>query len=334
MFTELWKSLGGSFDKRWLLYAFGPALLFWGGGLWVGMQMWGLSEALHIWQNYTTETQFFYGVAGFLLVVLTALLLEAFEGAILRVYEGYWPWIQALADRRAAELREKRDQLRELRRKLVNGEITSKERARLGRLNAHLRHRPKNPERSMPTYLGDILRTAEDYPRERYGLDPIVIWPRIYPHLSETLREALGATQEHLDLALRLATLMLLYGIVWSLVVAFLGAWLVLTWTLPALLLAWLLWRSAHPAAISYAGLFRSAFDLHRGDIYEALRWPKPRTPREEVETGERLMLYLVDHVMPDEMSYTDFEKDKSDPAEPEFRSVIWSWLRGHRHNE
>jgi hypothetical protein len=334
MFTELWKSLGGSFDKRWLLYAFGPALLFWGAGLWVWMQIYGLSEALQLWQSYALETQFFYGIAAFLLVVLTALLLEAFEGGILRAYEGYWPWIQAWANRRAAGLCEMRAKQMELRRKLVTGELTSRERAELGRLNARLRHRPKEPQRSMPTYLGDILRTAEDYPRERYGLDPIVLWPRLYSHLSETLREALGATQEQLDLALRLTTLMLLYGIIWSLVAAFSQAWWVFSWTLPALPLAWLVWRSAHPAAISYAGLFRSAFDLHRGDVYEALRWPKPSSPQEEVAAGERLMLYLVDHVSPDGMSYADTEESTSDSDEPQYRPTFWSWLCGQRRRK
>ena len=43
--------------------------------------------------------------------------------------------------------------------------------------------------------------------------------------------------------------------------------WAVLWWTLPALPLAWLLWRAVHQPAVSNAGLLRSAFDVR-------LCWP------------------------------------------------------------
>jgi hypothetical protein len=335
MFTEFWKSLGGAFDKRWLIDVFGPALLVWGAGLWVWMQITGVSEAVQRWQGYSSETQTIYGVAGFLLVVLTALLLEAFEGGILRVYEGYRPWIQALADRRAEGLRRKQARQRALKAKQVRGTLTPRARAALGRINAHLRHRPKDPARSMPTFLGDILRTAEDYPRARYGLDAVTLWPRLYPHLSATLCEALGAAQAQLDLALRLTTLTLLYGVAGSVAAAATGAWLVLTWTLPALPLAWLLWRSAHPAAMSYAGLLRSAFDLHRGDVYDALRWPTPASPDAEVAAGQRMMVFLTHGVHPEGMVYADVEPPAPEPAAPEPRPrSLWAWLVGRRRDE
>jgi hypothetical protein len=331
MFTEFWKSLGGAFDKRWLLDVFGPALLVWGAGLWVWMQITGISDALQRWQAYTPETQFIYGAAGFLLVILTALLLESFTGSLLRVYEGYGPWTQAFAERRAEDLRRKHARRQTLRARLVRGTATPRERAALGRLDAHLRHRPTDPARSMPTTLGDVLRTAEDYPRERYGLDPVILWPRLYPQLSDTLREALGAAQAQLDLALRLTTLTLLHGLIWSAVAALSGAWLVLTWTLPALPLAWLLWRSAHPAAMSYAGLFRSAFDLHRTAVYDALRWPRPPSPAEEVDAGRRLTMYLTDHVQPDDMVYADVEPPEPESGPPDPPRSLWVRLFGRR---
>jgi len=105
----------------------------------------------------------------------------------------------------------------------------------------------------------------------------------------------LGATQDQLDLLLRLATLLAFHGVIWSIVTAARGQWVVLWWTLPALPLAWLLWRSTYSAAVSYAGLFRSAYDLHRFDVYKSLHWPQPASPEEEREHGARLVLYLLD---------------------------------------
>lgn len=293
MFAEFWKSLGGSFEKRWLTNLFGPALVFWGGGLWVWAQLTGTQSALKTWQGYATEEQIFYGAAGLLLVFFTAILIESFAATLLRLYEGYWPRWPGSARRRAADLREKQERRRVLRAKVVTGQATQADRAELARLDTELAHRPRDPERSMPTRLGDILRAAEDYARERYGLDPIIFWPRLFPQLSEALRQALGTAQDQLDLTLRLSTLTLLYGAIWSIVVIVQKQWGVLWWTLPALPLTWLFWRAAHQAATSYAGLFRSAFDLHRFDVYESLHWPPPTSPETEKAQGAELILFL-----------------------------------------
>lgn len=306
MFTEFWKSLGGSFDKRWLINAFGPALVFWGAGLWVWAQMVGPAQAIAVWNALDATARVFVGAAGLLLVFFTALLLEAFEGGLLRFYEGYWPRRPRAARRRAADLERKLQRRHELRTRLVSPEapITPQERAELARLNSELAHRPAEPGRSMPTRLGDILRTAEDYPRDRYGLDPITFWPRLYPHLGDSLREALGEVQDQLDLTLRLNTLIIVYGVVWSAIVTFCGRWPVLVWTLPALLLAWPLRRAADQAASSYGELFRAAFDLHRFDAYEKMHWPKPTSPKGEKEHGEKLLLYLQSGRLVEDISY------------------------------
>ena len=311
MFEEFWKSLGGSFDKRWLINVFGPALVFWGGALWVWAQLTGLKTALAIWQGYAPEAQIFRGVAGLLLVFLTAILLESFAGGLLRFYEGYWPRRPRSAHRRAEDLRRKQERRRVLRTKVAIDQAAPADRTELARLDAELAHRPRDPGRSMPTRLGDVLRAAEDDPRERYGLDPTVFWPRLYPLLGDPLRAALGAAQDQLDLALRLATLAVLHGVIWSVVAAIRREWGVLWWTLPALALAWLLWRAAHPAAVSYAGLLRSAFDLHRFDVYESLHWPRPISPETERACGAELILFLSDGTGAREIVYVQDQEEK-----------------------
>lgn len=331
MFTELWESLGGSWDEGWLRNLFIPALVYWGAGLWVWAQLTGVEEALKAWKGYSTEEQVFLGAAGLLIVFFTTILLEAFEGPLLRVYEGYWLFWTGLAGRRKRDLEDRLERQRELRERVVAGQATPSDRAALDRLDTELAHRPRRtPERSMPTRLGDILRSAEDYPRERYGLDPIALWPRLFPHLSEALRGALGATQEQLDLALRLATLSVLYGGVWGVVVAVQRAWGVLWWTLPALPIAWLLWRAAHQMAIGYAGLLRSAFDLHRFEVYEAMHWPKPRAPETESAHGVELTLYLLEGPGAKDIVYTHAEQEDQAKGGTEQAAgpSVWEWVR------
>jgi hypothetical protein len=331
MFTELWKSLGGSFDKDWLRNLFIPALVFWGAGLWVWVRIAGVDQALEAWEAYSVEEQVFLGAAGLLIVFFTTILLDAFEGPLLRLYEGYGLFWTGLAERRRGELKDKMQRRRELRGRVATNEATLAEKAELSRIDTELAHRPKDPDRSMPTRLGDILRTAEDYARDRYGLDPIVLWPRLFPHVGETLREALAATQEQLDLALRLATLSLLFGILGSVGAALNRAWPVLWWTLPALPIAWLVWRSAHQIAIGYTGLLRSGFDLHRFDVYEELHWPEPASPATERAHGVELTLYLLEGIGARDIAYTHEEgrpQSEGDAAadRPAFRSM-WEWI-------
>jgi hypothetical protein len=309
MAEEFWESLVGSTEKRWLINVFGPALIFWGAGAWVWAQLYGLDAALKLWQGYATEVHIVLGVAGLVLALLTALLLESFAGWLLRCYEGYWPRWPGRARRRAEDLRRKQERLWLLRGQEINGQANPAQRAELARLDAELANRPRDPERSMPTRLGDILRSAEDHPRQKYGLDPIVLWPRLFPHLSQPLREALGATQDQLDLGLRLTTLALIYGVSWSIIAAVRGRWDVLGWTLPALPLAWLLWQSAHQAAISYAGLLRSAFDLHRFDVYTSMGWARPTESGKEKEYGAELTLYLSGEAGAKDFVYVHDEK-------------------------
>jgi hypothetical protein len=327
MFTELWKSLGGSFDKPWLRNLFIPALVFWGAALWVWLQIMDVGQALKTWKAYSTEEQIFLGAAGLLIVFFTTILLEAFEGPLLRFYEGYWLYGTGLDGRRKAGLRNKMQRRGELRTKVASGKATPGERTELSRIDTELAHRPQDPDHSMPTQLGDILRTAEDYARDRYGLDPIVLWPRLFPHLGESLLEALGAAQDQLNLALRLATLSALYGLVGSVIVAVNRAWAVLWWTVPALPIGWLLWRSAQEIAVGYAGLLRSGFDLHRFDVYEAMHWPKPTSPQKEKAHGAELTLYLLSGTGAKDITYTDEGEESNEVNTETWLQRLWGWV-------
>ena len=68
MLSELWKSLGGSFNKRWLANVFGPTLVFWCAGLWAWVQVIRPAQALLAWQGYGTEERWFLTAAGLSLV--------------------------------------------------------------------------------------------------------------------------------------------------------------------------------------------------------------------------------------------------------------------------
>jgi hypothetical protein len=282
MFQGLWKELGQGFGRRWLLTVFGPALLFWGTCLLVYVNVRGWVEALTWWESRVTSVQTALTAGALALVVFTAILLEQFTTPIARLFEGYWPWPLRwlalwLSSRRGEGLCEKQRRFSQLKVKELRGQATDKDRAEALSLDAELGHRPPDPALAMPTALGDVLRAAEDYPRRRYGLDPVVTWPRLYPSLDEALKGALAEARSNMDALLRVTILSLIFTIVWGLWLGMARHILLLAWVVVwGLIVALLGYVGATQAAATYGDLLRAAFDRHRFDMYQALHWPLP----------------------------------------------------------
>ncbi len=55
----------------------------------------------------------------------------------------------------------------------------------------------------MPTALGNLLRSAEEYPLVRYGLETAVCWPRLWLLLPSATQETLTRARQSLNDAAR-----------------------------------------------------------------------------------------------------------------------------------
>ncbi len=307
MFAGLWKELGEGLGRRWLLTAFGPALLFWGLSLFLYFEIQGWAAALNWWESLVPAAQTWFVAGALAVVVLAATLLEQLTTPLARLFEGYWPWpLRGLARRlsgyRQEGLREKQQRFSQLKVKAWRGQATPGERAQAARLDAELANRPPDPALSMPTPLGDVLRAAEEYPRWRYGLDPVVTWPRLYPSLGETLKAALAQARGNMDALLRVTVLSLVFVLVWGIWLAVAGEFLLAGVTVVGgAIIALASYVGAVQAAAGYGDLLRSAFDLHRFDLYAALHWPlpprwtaeKPAPAGQAITQGQALSQFL-----------------------------------------
>jgi hypothetical protein len=128
---------------------------------------------------------------------------------------------------------------------------------------------PTRPEELQPTRLGNILRAGELYSLTRYGIDAIVVWPRLYHVLPDRLLSALTDARAQLELLLTVSFL----GGTFSLTA---GAWLyrasvsttlVLGCFWGGALVAAVAYKTALSAAITYSHQVASAFDLHRHSL-------------------------------------------------------------------
>jgi hypothetical protein len=135
----------------------------------------------------------------------------------------------------------------------------------------------------MPTELGNILRAAETRPTDKYGLDVIVCWPRLWLVLPESATAELAAARSDLDSAIRTGLWGGLY-LVWAIWV-----W----WAMPiAVLVIFLAYQSAVGAAATYGKLVESAFDMYRMTLFEKAGWSPPQ-PATEIADGEALTKYF-----------------------------------------
>ncbi len=163
---------------------------------------------------------------------------------------------------------------------------------------------PSQTQSLMPTQLGNILHAAELRPEAKYGLNAIVCWPHLWMLLPDHPRSDLQETRASLNTAARVW--------LWGLLLwfwAFFGPWT--PWALLALPLGFatmvFAYRWALSTARSYGDLLDAAFDLYRGELYKALRWPLPESSDTEKAMGQQLSQYLWrGPVHP--ISYHDYE--------------------------
>jgi hypothetical protein len=287
--TSFWQGVGTKLAERWVA-ALAPSMVFWG----IGLAVTGLDAGSLAARPPAVQVLVLAGAL--LLVSASALLVRRLVFPLTRLLEGYgWP---VSARGRLLVRAGKRHDALEKDYQRVNTRLESRElkpfdRLELlearSRLELDLRRFPDEPDteapqRLMPTRLGNILRAAESRPADKYGLDAVVCWPRLWLVLPEESRKELGAARTAMDNAVA--------AMIWS---ALLLAWTPWTWWAlvgpGAAFLTYRLWLLDRAA--DYGELVESAFDVHRGALYAALRWPLPAAPDQERALGESLTSYL-----------------------------------------
>jgi hypothetical protein len=271
--SNFFEGLGSKLSERWLEYLFSPALIFYGAGallLYVRF-----ANPIGTWVAALSEpAQIALVVAGFMLVVQSAVLMERFAPQGLSWLCGNWPVFLSwpAKQRKAAHVR---------RFQSLEGEW---QKTNDGEIGQKLDQYPPNASDVKPTLLGNILLAAERFPRDKYGLDPAVCWPELWLVLPKTTRLVISGARKRLDEDV--------VSILWGVLAL---AWAVVDWrVLPlAVIWVWLFYRQALQSACGYSVLFKAAFDLHRMDLYRKLNWPIPRDTAEEAGCGERLSQYL-----------------------------------------
>ena len=290
MLPKFLESLGDTLAKEWVAKVFTPAFIFWFGGLLSWLSCSPLNGyTLEQWLNQKPLVQTLLTlISGLLVVAISAIVAQSLEQPILRLLEGYWPrWMRPL---RRALIRQQRikaeraeNRFQTLATKGLEN-FTLEETDEYVQLDWQLKQTPTPSDRLMPTRLGNILRAAERRSLEKYGLESVICFPRLWLLLPNEVKTELTEARARLNTMARVWSWSLLF-LIWSI-----WAWWVIPVGIVAAVLAhrWML-----DSAVIYGDLVESAFDLHRTALYKSLRLPLPQNPTAERRMGQALTDYL-----------------------------------------
>jgi hypothetical protein len=284
------QTFGTRLGQELALRVLTPAFAFWAGGL---LALW-TSGYVGDWPGrigtLPTAMQVVLLGAAVSLVAGSAVIAEYLTLPVLRLLEGYWPGPIARPLRRLAGRRLVRSEERHqvLSGKAYRGELDDW--SPLAAVEQRLHDLPGIGS-LMPTRLGNILRAAEDRPRDRYGLDPVVCWPHLWLLLDKGTQQELAQARKELDESARL----------WLWCLLFVG-WTWWAWWAP---LVTMIGCSATyygvilPRGRGYGLLMQATFDLYRQRIYQAVNWPFAEDPAAERVAGTELTTYLWRGITP-----------------------------------
>lgn len=267
MFAAILKEATGLFDKRFLLSSFFPVFIFAGAIFVIASSPDArIERSIEDWNASSDAFKVVTAVLFIAIVVVGATVASSMQLTILRVYEGYWIWPFGVFAGLGRSI------YRQRRKSAIREELYSLYPPTLD---------------IMPTRLGNMIRSAEAYPRLRYGIDAVLVWPRLFPLVKEDVSESLSQAKANLDLALLMSALSAALGVFSAVYLLANDApwWFFLTCFGGSAVASWVTYEwGALTSAVSYCEQIRVAFDLNRNAVLDAMNIAAPANPREERE--------------------------------------------------
>ena len=297
MFTTLLKELKEHFGREFLLSAFFPVALFASLSLALYAEIrWGLVTAVAQWEALSATLRLLLSLAALVAVIVMAYLLYNGQYVLVQLFEGYWPrWLHRLRNSRARFYRRRWEYLKAL----AQDSTTPPQEANeiWAELLVHYPP-PTHLGAMMPTQLGNVLRAAEIYPYERYGLDAAIIWPRLRPLLKPETIALLADRKTSMTFMLSMSLLAALFSLIWCPALAvWTNRWDLFLLSALGWPLAWFCYQSALQSAVAYGEQLRATFDLHRHELLKALKREVPTDLHAEQREWKRLVRFFFRNI-------------------------------------
>ncbi|GAA5705408.1 hypothetical protein [Streptomyces avermitilis] len=263
----------------------------------------GWSEAVRAWRALDPGGKVLVPVVVVAVTMLLGQFLQAGRLGLVRLLEGYWdglPRGRSLAARCRAHHKALYESA--------------------GEQDMRRWEYPKSARHLMPTTLGNVLRGAERHSMDRYGLDGVSAWWRLYPTLPDGYRQLLAEATADLEAMVAVSVLGALYVPVAGTLAICLLPWDgAVACVLGGGAAAWAAYQGAVGAARAYGQLYRAAFDVHRWNLLDAMGLTRPTgygAERDQWRALNRLwVLGAVDTDATQDLGYPDSPGGQPEPA-------------------
>lgn len=322
MFANVLNQITGKLDSRFALTLFFPSLIFWVGLSAVYFAPSGVTTAVTTWRAQNADIQTIQIIMALAWVTFFAYLLGNQLVWLTKQFEGYWDWLPWFGTRFANWRRKHYEHM--LQWLAHNG---SNESIYYGFPF------PNEPEELLPTRLGNILKNSERYSYQRYDMDAVLLWPRLYAILPESFVKSFGGAKASLDFMLIISSLSLLFCFTTGVYLLWIQAnwWLFLLCFLGGFILAKLAYNSALEAAVTYGQLIKSAFDLYKDDLIKQLGYEQPKSVAEERKFWSQLhdLVYVGEASNLETLRYLGVKETKPATApQPPVQPWLIRWLK------
>jgi hypothetical protein len=237
-------------------------------------------------------------------------LLHNLNTPIIRLYEGY-PWSESVIGRwRRSVHARRRDMLharwRGLLRTFSEAEATIKlDPAFTLSRSVGRRVNYSYPQKAevLPTALGNVIRTFEEYPDLRYGIAAITMWPRLTAVMDRNFADAVDESKTSFDFMINCSFLSgLLAVFLLASTLLFPARLFVLELAIPTLAIVATLLTAAAVAyqgainqAYTWGDMVRSSYDLYRRKLLADLGYAAvPRTAAQEWTTWDAISRHML----------------------------------------
>ncbi len=144
---------------------------------------------------------------------------------IIRFYEGY-PWRNSWLGKKRTEYYRRRFEATQARkyglRALANTFDTSLsdedqmiiQRWWDNQSESAFLNFPSKPALILPTRLGNVVASFEDYPRQQYGIETVVVWPRLFAKIDTTYTATIADSKTAFDFMVNSSLLSTILGLV------------------------------------------------------------------------------------------------------------------------
>ncbi len=306
--STLLSAISGQFSKSVLLGAFFPVVLFI-TGVWLLLLPMNRA-ALELFRGFDVlDTNWKVLGLTFVVVLLTGTLYNL-NTSLIRLYEGY-PWKESaigkfMRKRQVSRLQaagKLRGQIAALKAAFPLTSEISRDLQNQQNQMAQIEDKafPSEPHLVLPTKFGNLIRTAETYPK-RYGIDAIEIFPRIAAKIDSSYVQQIDDAKTQLDFMVHCSILAALLGYIVLLVGSFqlhaasrdfIAVWLAKIAVL--FILSYVCYLGSMSPAAAWGMTIKSVFDLYRPAFLDQLGYNiKSADDAQERELWKHLSTAMV----------------------------------------